>query len=184
MLLEFFNALKSQFQSLPCQHHSAHCQSKQESWGATALQALSAPQKHISATFLVLMKYKETDITRSFLFQQTHPGRDSEHRWSQSRTASTKPKVILFGKWNGDSLQLLNLENTVESRPAYLEVFAATPTFYLCSSFTHVRRKTVHSHMLLITSQLQGLHFIPTPENRKSWLTCKTYLPSLNQLRK
>lgn len=57
--------------------------------------------------------------------------------------------------------------------------FSATPTFYLCSSFTRVMKKTVHSHMLLITSQLQGLHLIPTPENRKSWLTPKTYLPTV-----
>lgn len=179
-------SLTSLSQSLPCQHQLSLCPVPKQA-GRQRCHSSSAPKCSTKAHFLnisVLMKYKETDLTRSFLLLQAHPGRDSELCWSQPLTASTKTKVTLLGKWNGDSLQLLNLENTVESRPVYFKVLSATPTLYLCSSFTRVRKKTVHSHMLLITSQLQGLLFRTAPGNRKSWLASKTYLPSLNQLRK
>lgn len=111
--------------------------------------------------------------------RHTQGGTLIKHLWSQSLSASTKTKVTRFSKWNSDSLQLLNLENTVESRPAYFKVLSATPTFYLCSSFTRVMKKTVHSHMLLITSQLQGLHHIPTPENRKAGSHLRPTSPQL-----
>lgn len=130
------------------------------------------------------MKYKETDSTRSFLFQQAHPGRDSEHCWTQSLSASTKTKVILLGNEIVTVYSFLILQTQLKVDLHSSKVFSAPPMFYLCSSFNLVRKKTVHSHMLLITSQLQGLHLTATPENRRSWLTPKTTSPQFKSAQK